>query len=75
MLTTTDRKADTQRTGIPRRYDTEMEKRLMVDNLRLAVEIYGKDQLRKQFKSRKKEKYLQLGSASSSSPFGASFTN
>ncbi|MBT3182991.1 MAG: hypothetical protein HOI59_04540 [Nitrospina sp.] len=55
MLTTTDRKADTQRTGIPRRYDTEMEKRLMVDNLRLAVEIYGKDQLRKQFKSRKKK--------------------
>jgi hypothetical protein len=32
-----------------------MEKRLMVDNLRLAVEIYGKDELRKQFKSRKKK--------------------
>jgi hypothetical protein len=37
-----------------RQYDSELEKRLMVQNLRSAVEIYGKDRLRKQFKSRKK---------------------
>ncbi len=37
-----------------RQYGSELEKRLMVQNLRAAVEIYGKDRLRKQFKSRKK---------------------
>ncbi len=37
-----------------RQYDSELEKRLQVQNLRTAVEIYGKDRLRKQFKSSKK---------------------
>lgn len=41
-----------------KRYDSELEKQLMVQNLRAAVEIYGKDQLRKQFKRRKKIKAL-----------------
>ncbi|MBC8287593.1 MAG: hypothetical protein H8E42_08980 [Nitrospinae bacterium] len=47
--------ATVQEARLPKQYDTEFEKKLMVDNLRLAVEIYGKDHLRKQFKSRKKQ--------------------
>jgi hypothetical protein len=48
----TSRTTETLKVG--RQYDSELEKRLMVQNLRAAVEIYGKDRLRKQFKSRKK---------------------
>jgi hypothetical protein len=48
----TSRTTETLKAG--RQYDSELEKRLMVQNLRTAVEIYGKDRLREQFKSRKK---------------------
>jgi hypothetical protein len=48
----TSRTMETPKRG--RQYDSELEKRLMVQNFRAAVEIYGKDRLRKQFKSRKK---------------------
>jgi len=48
----TSRTTETPRGG--RQYESELEKRLLVQNLRAAVEIYGKDRLRKQFKSRKK---------------------
>ncbi len=34
-------------------YSTKLEKKLMIDNLRLAVDYYGKDYLRKVFKIRK----------------------
>jgi hypothetical protein len=37
-----------------KQYASEFEKNLMVDNLRAAVEIYGKDRIRKEFKSRKR---------------------
>lgn len=40
---------------IRRNYSSEWEKKLMVDNLRLAVEYFGKDHLRKEFKNRKKK--------------------
>ena len=43
----------TQKPRKPKQYANEFEKRLMVDNLRAAVEIYGKDHLREGFKSRK----------------------
>jgi hypothetical protein len=38
-----------------KQYKSEFEKKLMVDNLRSAVEIYGKDRLREGFKSRKRQ--------------------
>ena len=40
----------------PKLYKNEMEKQLMVDNLRAAVEIFGKDQLRKGFLKKRKKK-------------------
>ena len=38
----------------PKLYKNEMEKQLMVDNLRAAIEIFGKDQLRKGFLKKRK---------------------
>ncbi len=36
-----------------KQYTNEVEKKLLVDNIRLAVEVYGKDFLRKHFKTTK----------------------
>jgi hypothetical protein len=38
----------------PKLYASDLEKELMVDNLKLAVKYYGKDYLRKVFKTRKR---------------------
>jgi hypothetical protein len=38
-----------------KQYGSDLEKKLMVDNLRSAVEIFGKDCLREGFNARKKQ--------------------
>ena len=37
----------------PRAYSCEMEKQLMIDNMKAAIEIFEKDRLREVFKYRK----------------------
>lgn len=53
MTTTMEQTVVASRLRKPKQYKSEFEKRLMVDNLRAAVEIFGKDQLRAGFKSRR----------------------
>jgi len=53
-MSTTLGQAAELKPGKGKQYTCEFEKQLMVDNLRVAVEIYGKDRLRKGFKIRKK---------------------
>lgn len=54
MSTTLGQTAVIQKPEKGKQYTCEFEKQLMVDNLRVAVEIYGKDRLREGFKIRKK---------------------
>ncbi len=54
MSTTLDQIAGAKKTKKSKQYGTELEKKLLVDNLRVAVEIYGKDRLRKEFKIKTK---------------------
>ncbi len=56
MTTTMEQTTIAQKPGKPKQYNSELEKKLMVDNLRSAVEIYGKDHMRKKFKSRKRQR-------------------
>jgi hypothetical protein len=44
---------DVQKLKRPKQHGNELEKKLMIDNLKLAVEYYGKDYMRKIFKIRK----------------------
>jgi hypothetical protein len=46
-----------------KQYTNELEKNLMVDNLRVAVDIYGKDRLREGFNSRKSQKTFRFHSS------------
>ncbi len=55
MSTIMERTPVVQRARTPKRYSSELEKKLMIENLRLAVKIYGKDRLRKGFKERKQQ--------------------
>lgn len=43
------------RTRKPKQYASEFEKKLMIDNLRAAVGIYGKDRIRQGFIFRKRQ--------------------
>ena len=54
MSTTLHQVNSTPKRKSEKRYDSEFEKHLMVENLKMAVEIYGKDKLRDWFKSLKK---------------------
>jgi len=57
MLTSLDETTTGTRTrnsGTSKLYSNHLEKKIMIDNLRLAVEYYGKDYLRKVFKVRKR---------------------
>ena len=54
MTTTMEHPAVATKPRKAKQYASEFEKNLMVDNLRAAVEIYGKDRIRKEFKSRKR---------------------
>ena len=57
MLTSLDETNTGPETSKPRTsklYSSDLEKKLMIDNLRLAVDYYGKDYLRKVFKIRKR---------------------
>lgn len=53
MIPPYEKNATLQDPEKPRAYGSEMEKQLMIDNLKVAVEIYGKDRLREVFKFRK----------------------
>jgi hypothetical protein len=53
MTTTLEQTIVIKKPGKPKMYESAFEKKLMIDNLRTAVEIYGKDLLRKRFKSQK----------------------
>ncbi len=55
MDTTMNHTISSQKPKKFKQYGSDLEKKLMVDNLRSAVEIYGKDLLRKGFKARKKQ--------------------
>lgn len=53
MTTTMEQTTVTLKKRKPKQYENEFEKNLMVDNLRAAVEIFGKNQLREGFKSKR----------------------
>lgn len=53
MTTTMEQTVVASNLRKPKQYKSEFEKRLMVDNLRAAVEIFGKDQLRAGFNCRR----------------------
>jgi hypothetical protein len=63
MTTATEYPVVDTKTRKPKQYESEFEKNLMVDNLRAAVEIYGKDRLRKEFKSRKRQSTFMFHSS------------
>jgi hypothetical protein len=57
MLTSLDETttgSGTSKSRTSKLYSSYLEKKLMIDNLRLAVDYYGKDYLRKVFKIRKR---------------------
>jgi hypothetical protein len=55
MRTSIDQTVVVQKFEKLKPYGSEFEKKLRVDNLRWAVEIYGKDRLRKGFNIRKRQ--------------------
>lgn len=63
MTTTMEHPAVATKPRKAKQYASEFEKNLMVDNLRAAVEIYGKDRLRKEFKSRKRQSTFMFHSS------------
>jgi hypothetical protein len=53
MLTTLEQTTVAPKSATAKRYSSKFEKQLMIENLRSAVEIYGREWLRKAFKAKK----------------------
>ena len=56
MSTTVEQPVIAPRLRKPKQYTSEFEKNLMIDNLRAAVRIFGKDHLRRGFKAKHGQK-------------------
>ena len=69
MLTTLEQTAVAPKPATAKRYSSKFEKQLMIENLRSAVEIYGREWLRKAFKAKKLQNtFNQLSHKLSESP-------
>ena len=63
MTTSMDQTTLTQRDRKPKQYTNDFEKQLMVENLKTAVEMYGKKRLREGFRAAKRNNAFRFHSS------------